>query len=59
MPAHMTLKATAFLLTALVGGCAVIKGVSYTNLYADLLASGTFAVRLLEGNPVIAPKLSA
>lgn len=44
-------------LALLVTGCASIKGVSNSNAYSDLPTGGTFAVRLLNGDPVIGPKI--
>lgn len=42
---------------ATLSGCAVIKGVSNTNLYAELPQTGTFAVRLVSGDPVVGNKI--
>lgn len=50
-------RAITFLFIALISGCAAIKGVSHTNLYTEIPPRGTFAVRLLDGNPVIGPKI--
>lgn len=42
---------------ALTGCAAMIKGVSNTNLYAELPRTGTFAVRLVNGNLVVGNKI--
>jgi len=42
----------------LLAGCAgLIKGVSNSNLYGPLPPTGTFAIRLLEGDPLIGKKI--
>jgi len=38
-------------------GCAVINGVGNSNLYAELPSQGTFAIQLLEGDPVVGNKI--
>jgi len=50
---------TALLLGIAAGfsGCAAIKGVSNTNLYTELPRTGTFAVRLVSGDPVVGNKI--
>jgi hypothetical protein len=47
---------------AVLSGCAAItnlyiKGVSNTNLYAELPRTGTFAVRLVSGDSVVGNKI--
>ncbi len=42
---------------AMLSGCAAIKGVTNSNLHAELPRSGTFAVRLLDGDPVVGAKI--
>jgi hypothetical protein len=44
-------------IAATLVGCAAIKGVSNTNLYAELPRTGTFAVRLVSGDPVVGNKI--
>ena len=40
-----------------LGGCAAIKGVSNTNLYAEIPRTGTFAIRLVSGDPIVGNKI--
>lgn len=48
----------AVLLTvAVLGGCSAIQGVSNTNLYSELPRTGTFAIRLVGGDPVVGSKV--
>lgn len=42
---------------ALAGCGAYIKGVANTNLYIELPRTGTFAVRLMSGDPVVGNKI--
>jgi len=51
------LRLFGLVLAALLTGCAAIKGVSNSNTYSDLPAGSTFAIRLLNGEPVIGPKI--
>ncbi len=44
-------------IAAALAGCAAIKGVSNTNLYTELPRNGTFAVRLMSGDPVVGNKI--
>ncbi len=44
-------------IAAALAGCAAIKGVSNTNVYTELPRTGTFAVRLMSGDPVVGNKI--
>ena len=53
------MRGYVLLMTVVVSGCAMmIKGVSNTNLYAELPRTGTFAVQLVDGDPVVGNKIS-
>ncbi len=49
--------ALALWVAASLAGCMAIKGVSNTNRYAELPQTGTFAVRLVSGDPVVGNKI--
>ncbi len=51
------LRLFGLVLAALLTGCAAIKGVSNSNAHSDLPAESTFVIRLLNGDPVIGPKI--
>jgi len=51
------LRSFVLVLAALLSGCAAIKGVANSNAYADFPAGSTFGIRLLNGDPVIGPKI--
>ena len=44
-------------IAAALAGCAAIKGVSNTNLYAELPRTGSFAARLMSGDPIVGNKI--
>jgi hypothetical protein len=53
-----TLRTIVFLgIAAGLAGCAAIKGVSNTNLYAEFPRTGSFAVRLVSGDPIVGNKI--
>lgn len=53
----LTRTVVAFAIALTLTACTSIKGVGNSNLYGDLPRQGTFAVQLLDGDPVIGKKI--